>query len=214
MPRAGRGGLACLAVGCALWASPAIGQTEEAQPKAKDGGRLPSTASFLAGAASGFLLHESAHLVADTAFGADVSLRRVDFGGIPFFAVSHGPTVSPRQEYVISSSGFWSQQVTSEIILSTHPELRSEHAPFQKGVLAFDILTSVGYSVAAFARVGPYERDTRGMASSLQVKEPWVGALILAPALLDAYRYHHPHSAKARWASRALKLAGVLLILK
>ena len=42
-----------------------------------------------------------------------------------------------------------------------------EHAPFAKGVLAFNVAASAAYAGAAFARTGPYERDTRGMASQL-----------------------------------------------
>ena len=49
----------------------------------------------------------------------------------------------------------------------------------------------------AFARVGPAERDTRGMAESLGWKEPYVGLLILVPAVLDIVRYYNPD---ARWA--------------
>ena len=93
---------------------------------------------------------------------------------------------------MISSAGFWVQHATSEWLLTRHPHLRREHAPFRKGLLAWNVLASAAYSGAAFARAGPPERDTRGMAMSLGVPEPWIGALILAPAVLDAVRYAHP----------------------
>jgi hypothetical protein len=168
---------------------------------------------FLAGGLAGLVAHESGHLLADEAFGADVDFKRVELGGIPFFAVAHGAGLPPREEYVISSAGFWAQHLTSEIILSARPRIRSERAPFLKGVLAFNVLTSVGYGAVAFARAGPAERDTRAMAASLRTPEPWMGALVLAPAVLDAYRYHRPDSAWARWASRAVKIGAVLLVL-
>jgi hypothetical protein len=175
-------------------------------------GRLGTLLRLSAGGASAFALHESSHLLADTAFDAGVRLRRVKLGPIPFFAIIHPKKISMRQEFVVSSAGFWSQHVTSEIILTAHPDVRSDHAPFEKGVLAFNILTSAGYAVTAFARAGPPERDPRSMAISANIPEPWIGALILAPAALDTYRYYRPHSPTARWASRAIKVGAVLLI--
>lgn len=166
---------------------------------------------FLGGAASAFVAHELSHVAADVAFGARVSLKRVEFHRIPFFAVTHSATVTRRQEYVISSAGFWSQHASSEWLLTRHPQLRHEHAPFAKGVLAFNVLTSTGYALAAFAETGPAERDTRSMAYGARLREPAVGALILAPAVLDAWRYRHPTQRPAAWASRGLKVALVLM---
>jgi hypothetical protein len=83
-----------------------------------------------------------------------------------------------------------------------------------KGLLAFNVVTSVIYTGAAFARHGPAERDTRGIALSADVDEPWVGITILAPAVLDAARYYRPHSRLLRWASRAAKVGGTLLIVR
>jgi hypothetical protein len=83
-----------------------------------------------------------------------------------------------------------------------------------KGVLAFNVLASVAYAGAAFARTGPDQRDTRGMAISARVPEPWIGAMILGPAALDAARYYKPDVGWLRWASRAAKVSGVVLIVR
>jgi hypothetical protein len=171
------------------------------------------TGSFLAGAAIGLVMHEAGHLVLDLSLGASPGLRGVRFGPIPFFAITHDP-VSPAREFAISSAGFWMQHVSSEIILTRHPRLRSERGPLLKGIIAFNVLASVAYASAAFAQTGPDERDTRGMAVSASVGEPWVGGMVLAPAVLDAMRYYHPEITWVRWASRAAKAAGVLIILK
>jgi hypothetical protein len=168
---------------------------------------------FLAGAALGLGLHESGHLVLDVAFEAHPGVRKVSAGFIPFFAITHEP-VSPIQEFSISSAGFWVQHAGSEYLLSRHPQLRDEHAPAAKGLLAFNVLTSVMYAGTAFARSGPAERDTNGMAYSADLAEPWIGTTILAPAVLDAARYYRPHSRTLRWASRGSKIAGALLVLK
>ena len=170
-------------------------------------------AQIVAGAALGFGLHESGHLVLDEAFGARPGVRKVSAGFIPFFAITHEP-VSSMKEFAISSAGFWAQHVGSEVLLSRRPNLRHEHAPVAKGLLAFNVLTSVMYAGAAFARSGPIERDTRGMAVSADVSEPWIGLSILTPAALDTARYYRPRSRWLRWASRAAKAAGALLIVK
>jgi hypothetical protein len=176
--------------------------------------RLHSFSVFLAGGAVALGAHESGHLFFDLGFDADPGIDKVDFHGIPFFAITHRSGLSPRREFTISSAGFWVQHAGSEWLLTRRPGLRHERAPFAKGVLAFNVLASVAYAGAAFARTGPVERDTRGMASSLRVDEPWVGAMLLTPAVLDSWRYFHPETKWAVWASRAAKAGMVLLVAK
>jgi hypothetical protein len=152
----------------------------------------------------------------DAIFSAKPGVKRVDYGGIPFFAITHQPT-SRRREFAISSAGFWTQQGINEWLLTSRPALRREHAPFIKGMFAFNVLASVAYSGAALTHTGPPERDTRGMAVSAGrrgVDERWIGALILAPAALDAWRYFTPHARWAAWTSRAVKVGMVLLVLR
>jgi hypothetical protein len=170
-------------------------------------------AKFLGGAATALVAHESGHLLLDGVFGAGAGIRSVSAGPIPFFAITHHP-VSPVREFAISSAGFWVQHASDELILARRPHLRSEHAAFVKGMFAFNVLTSVGYSVAAFARRGPDERDTRGIAISAHVAEPWIGVAILAPALLDGGRFYRPEQQWLKWASRAAKAGGALLIIR
>jgi hypothetical protein len=80
-------------------------------------------------------------------------------------------------------------------------------------MLTFHVATSLVYAGAAFGKTGPIERDTRGMASSRRISERWIGVMVLAPALLDAYRYFNPDARWASWASRSAKLGSVALIL-
>lgn len=168
----------------------------------------------LLGGAAGLVLHESGHLVADWAFEEKVVVKKIDYKGIPFFALSHAHDLSPRREFVVSSAGFWTQYLYSEQILTHHPGLKDEHSPFRQGMLAFHVVTSLMYSGAAFGKTGPVERDTRGIAESLKISERWLGALILAPALLDTYRYFHPGARWAAWTSRGVKMGSVALVVK
>lgn len=158
-------------------------------------------------------MHESGHLLFDGLFDAPPRLERVTFGPFPFFAIIHRSDLSPRREFTVSSAGFWVQNGTNEWLLTRRPALRQDHAPFVKGMLAFNVLTSVGYGAVAFARAGPFERDTRGIADSARMDERVVGAVVIAPALLDAYRYYRPEARWAKWLSRAAKVGSVLLVL-
>jgi len=198
-PKAMRRGVLIVLVVLVAWPRPAAAQ--------KDLG------AFLAGAAVGLVAHEAGHLILDSAVGADVEFKKVNAGPFPFFAITHQPVTAGR-EFAISSAGFWVQHATDELILTQRTHLRSEHAPFIKGVLAFNVLTSIGYAVAAFAQRGPEERDTRGIAASARVDEPWIGVTVLAPALLDGARYYKADVPWLKWASRAAKAGGALLIIR
>jgi hypothetical protein len=177
-----------------------------------------STASrfgkVLLGGAAGLGLHEAGHLVANWAFEEKVVVKKVDYKGIPFFALSHAPDLSPRREYVVSSAGLWTQYLYSEHILTHHPNLKEEESPFRKGLLSFHVVTSLVYAGAALGRTGPIERDTRGMAASRRIDERWIGVMVLAPALLDVYRYFNADARWAAWASRGVKMGSVVLVLK
>ena len=162
----------------------------------------------------GFAAHESGHLFFDVIFDADPGVKRVEYHGIPFFAITHRSGLSPKREFTISSAGFWVQHGGSEWLLTRRPNLRREHAPFAKGILAFNVLTSMAYAGAALARTGPFERDTRGIASSVRIDERWVGTMLLVPAVFDTYRYFAPEQKWAVWVSRAAKVGMVLLIVK
>ena len=172
----------------------------------------PEPLSFAGGAAVALAAHEGGHLLFDFVFDAEPDLRRVDFHGIPFFALTHRAQLPPRREFAVSSAGFWVQHTSNEWLLTRRPGLRHERAPFLKGLFAFNVLASAAYSGAAFGRTGPFERDTRGMSDALGVDERWVGALILGPAILDAWRYFDADARIPVWLSRSLKIGAVLLV--
>jgi len=176
--------------------------------------RVADIATFLAGSVLALAMHEGGHLVFDVVFDANPKITHVQFGPFPFFAISHRGDLSPRREFTISSAGFWVQEATNEWLLARRPHLREEHAPLAKGVFVFNVLNSIGYSAVAFAKAGPAERDTRGMASGIGVDERAIGAIVLAPAVIDAYRYFRPESRWAKWASRIAKAGGILLVIK
>ncbi len=169
---------------------------------------------FVAGSALALGAHEGGHLVFDQAFGARPRVSRVNYGPVPFFAITHRSGLSPRREFTIDSAGFWVQSATNEWILTRRRYIRREHAPLAKGMLAFNVLLSVGYAATAFAGTGPFERDTRGMAAAIRINERAIGAVVLAPAVLDAYRYFRPDVRWARWASRVTKIGSVALVAK
>jgi hypothetical protein len=191
----------------------ARGQDAGSSPPQSPARSAAAIGRFLAGAALGLGAHEAAHVLFDVTFDAGPGLRGVDYGGIPFFAISHHP-VSPGKEFVISSAGFWAQHGTNELLLSRRPGLRRERAALMKGMFAFNTLASVAYAGAAFTQTGPDERDTLGMSSASGLNEASIGLLILGPATLDAVRYARPEWRWVRWTSRVWKVGAVLLVVK
>lgn len=170
---------------------------------------------LLAGGAAGFTVHEAGHIATGAIFAAHPGVKPIHYAGIPFFAVTHRE-VSRKKEFVISSAGLWMQHADSEWILTARRNIRHESAPFLKGILVFNTATSAVYATAAFGKLGPPERDTLGIATSLGQRgwrEPAVGAFILAPAALDVYRYFRPDQHWAVWASRGTKAAFMVLVL-
>jgi len=192
---------------------PAPVATQTSAPRS----RVMQTVSLLGGAATGLVAHEGGHIVFGAIFGAHPSIKRLDYGPIRFFRIDHD-LVTPKEEFVITSAGFWVQHVGSEWILTAHPDLRHESSPFLKGILGFNLATSAMYATAAFGQFGPDARDTLGIAVSYDdgkgMPEPVVGALILAPAVLDGWRYLHPEATWAKWASRAAKIGMAMLTLR
>jgi putative flippase GtrA len=162
-----------------------------AAPPAEES-RQAAFAKFIVGGAIGTAVHEAGHLAA----GWDRY------------------NVSRRHAIAVRSAGFWSQYLASEIVFIRHPDLRSERAPFRKGVLASHLAISTGYAVLAFARTGPYGRDTFEMAQATRIDERWIGALVLTPAVLDGIRYLRPQARWAAWLSRGVKLGSVALVLR
>ena len=171
---------------------------------------------FLAGGAAGLVVHEAGHIATGLAIGADPGFKRLDYGFIPFFAITHD-SVSRRREYIIASSGFHAQHFANELLLrrgAAGEGLRSRDSAFRKGWLTFNLATSAVYTTAALGRFGAPERDTLGMARYAgddRVPEPVIGVLLLVPAALDGVRYVYDDPAWARWTSRAVK-AGLLLL--
>jgi hypothetical protein len=189
------------------------GDSSVAAPGGRRRGTRPAL-RFAGGFAGGFALHEGAHAATAILFGAEPGLKGIRFGPLPFFAVTHRSGLTPRREALISGAGFFSQHLMSEWILTARPRLRDERAPGSKGALAFHAVTSLGYAVAAALERGPKERDTRSLAEAARLREPLVGALVLAPLALDAWRYWRPDSRTARWASRASKVAFAVVALR
>jgi hypothetical protein len=181
-----------------------------------------SVALGVAGFASAFLVHEACHVAANLVMGNVPTLAPVNFlGVIPFVAVSPGIQCTggscyrrdgsvfgpgPRGYYLIVSSGFLCQAAADEIILTAQPRIRYEQAPFLKGMLLFNTLTSVGYAFANWFGVEPPEGDLAGVDSLHGLPRGLMGAMIFATAALDVARYFLPGVTWLPWVSRSTKV--------
>ncbi len=217
--------LAFLAPGMALALEPSA-----VPPAAVDSGEasapritLKSTALFLAGAATAFVGHESCHVIANLVQGNTPRIESVRFlGFVPFFTISPGIDCNrgrctrrngtpfgpgPRGLYLIVSAGFECQHVSDEVILTLEPKLRQREAPFRKGVVAFNTLTSIGYAVANWLSLEASAGDLHGMDEVSQVPRGVAALMIFTPAILDLGRYFFPDWRFLPWVSRASKTA-------
>jgi hypothetical protein len=176
-----------------------------------------------AGAVSAFVLHETGHVVANLLMGnvPKFSGTRV-FGFIPFVVIrpritcegdhctkNNGETFGPGRNgvFFIATAGFHVQNVTDEVLLTLHPDLMARDAPFQKGMLAFNVFWSTMYAVGAYTGLEDPHGDLAGAARRSGMHEAWLATVVLAPAVLDTYRYFAPSSRWAPWVSRASKAA-------
>jgi hypothetical protein len=187
-----------------------------------------SVALTAAGFVTAFVVHEACHGVANLAMANVPTLEPVRFlGFVPFFAVS--PNIQcqggvctrrdgspfqpgPRGYAFIVSSGILCQEITDEIILTERPRIRYETAPFLKGMLLFNVATSVAYGIANLAGIEPPQGDLRGLDAVSGVPNGVFAALVLGTAALDVARYFLPDSAWLPWVSRGTKVVTVGLI--
>jgi hypothetical protein len=176
-----------------------------------------SAALMAMGALTGYVIHETSHVVVAESLGrhAELSTR----SQIPFVVITYdfqqtelpdGTVVytdpegnviahGARDRYLIASAGLVSQAVTSEILLDRYPRLRGEDRPYLKGIFFFDNLTVFAY--ALFGR-DDSESDIRGMAESLGISRELTALMVSVPAALDLYRYYYPDQPWAIWSSR------------
>lgn len=191
-----------------------------------------SAGLFIAGAVTGFFAHEGGHVFANLLQGNVPHFQSVKgFGFIPFFTVAPRIYCDPHDHCYkangsrfrtgvpgkvgITSAGFNVQHITDEILLSHNPRLRYKVAPYQKGLLAFNTLLSVGYAFSAMTRIENKEGDVTKTAELIGMpREVYAGTLLLI-AGLDIYRYMVPSSRWAPWVSRGSKTVflGVLFFL-
>lgn len=165
---------------------------------------------FLGGVVAGLAIHETGHMGAGAILGKDPYFTRTNSGVTPFFTVAYGkaPT-NDRQAFTLAAAGFWMQHAMAEAILAKYPKVWRDAPPAVQGAFVFHLLTSLIYTYGALAKSGAPERDTLGMARSLNVDERWMGVAILLPAALDLYRSFHPEARWATWSSRGVKVGFV-----
>jgi hypothetical protein len=178
-------------------------------------------AMVTAGFVTAFFAHETGHVVTNLLLGNSPHFETTTvLGFVPF------PVISPRLrcddagctrydgaafpsgrrgKFVIVTMGFDVQHALDELVLDLTPDLRYRDAPWRKGLLAFGILTSCLYSAAAMLGVEDSHGDLSGAASMARVNERLLALGLLAPAILDAYRYMVPSTRWAPWVSRAAK---------
>jgi hypothetical protein len=187
-----------------------------------------SVALTAAGFVTAFVVHEACHGVANLAMANVPTLEPVRFlGFLPFFAVSpnvrcHDGTCvrrngepfqpGPTGYAFIVSSGILCQELTDEIILTEHPRIRQETEPFLKGMLLFNVATSLAYGIANLAQIEPPQGDLNGLDAVSRVPHGVFAAIVLGTAAIDVARYFLPDAGWLPWVSRGSKAVTVGLV--
>jgi hypothetical protein len=182
-----------------------------------------SAAIFLGGAATALAAHETCHLAANLATGNQPTFAPVMFmDAIPYFAIV--PSIRCKAGeckkrdgasyyagrpglYTIVSAGLQCQHYEDEVILSLRPGLRLDNAPFRKGMLAFNTLTSIGYVLANWTDVEPVDGDVRGIHRDGGAPRMLLSSMVLGIALIDITRYYYPEARWLAWLSRVAKVS-------
>ena len=174
------------------------------------------------GFVTGFLAHESGHVLSNLTLGNVPRFRGIMvWGAIPFFAIE--PTISCHGErclkrggdrfrpgrngkFFIVTSGFHAQHIANEVMLSLSPALHREVAPFRKGWLLFNVFLSCMYAAGAWTGLEAPNGDLGGAAAMAHFNEIALSFALLAPTAVDVYRYFVPESRNwSPWVARAAK---------
>jgi flagellar motility protein MotE (MotC chaperone) len=155
---------------------------------------------FLSGAAAGLVVHEAGHVATGLALGAHPGFERLDYGFIPFFAVTHD-TVTRRREYVISSAGFFAQHLANEWLVSETPRLRDlGECEVKHGVR----LHLVNLYAEPLGNAAPPQKFQQGKATPSTAEKParrssagWIAALVGVAILAAGLAYYFTSQRKA-----------------
>lgn len=177
----------------------------------------------VAGALTAFLAHETGHVFANLMMGNNPHFEgTMVFGAIPFVVVSPGIDCDPapcrdrsgerfragrRGNFFIVTAGFHVQHLLDEVLLSQEPALKSRYAPFQKGMLLFNLFLSCLYAGGAFTGLEDPHGDLVNASELSHFREAWLASLLLVPVALDTYRFFVPASRWSPWVSRGAKAA-------
>jgi hypothetical protein len=183
---------------------------------------VPSFLLFAGGALSGLALHEMGHVTANLAYRNVPGVQGIVVSGfIPWFVIDARLSLSRgvyyerngsvfvgggRAYYVINTAGFMVQNVGSEILLSSRPQLLHEHAPYAKGLLWMNMLLSLGYATASLLGVEDPHGDIYGGARHSGYPSPLIAGVVFSNGSLDLLRYLFPDNTWLPWLSRASKV--------
>ena len=139
----------------------------------KDGVDAGDVAQFLLGGALGLGLHESGHVIAGAAFGANPGIKGI---------LRLHPVLRHHARSRVAGAGIHDLcrgllgAVADERMAADAPPQPARRArPDREGRPRIHVLASADYGVAGMAHIGPPESDTRGDGRALRVNEAWVG---------------------------------------
>ena len=154
-------------------------------------------------------------MIANLAFGEKPGLGKVDFHGIPVLR-DHASQRAAVARGIHDLVGRLLGAACHERMAADAPPARSEPSRRRSRRACLRSTCSRRLPTRARRSRKPVPRSAThaGMAASSRIDERWIGALVLAPALLDGWRYYHPDTKWATWASRGVKIGMVVMVVR
>jgi hypothetical protein len=154
--------------------------------ESQGGGRF--WGAFAAGFASSILAHEGGHVVAALAMGG-----RPTFGfdaGRPTVYSGIDASQNPERQFVFSAAGLTVQTLVDELVLDVPHGAGTSAGPFERGVLAGGIATTLFY--ITLGRTGSVS-DVDFMARTSSLSKAQVSVIYGGAAALHVWRITHDH---------------------
>jgi len=161
--------------------------------------------AFAAGFASSILAHEGGHVVAALAMGA-----RPSFGldaGRPTVYSGIDAVRNPERQFVFSAAGLTVQTLVDELVLDVPHQAETSAGPFERGVLAGGIATTLFY--ITLGRTGSVS-DVDYMARTSSLSKAQITAIYGGAAALHVWRIAHDHR-YARFFAHPQPMGGMRL---
>ncbi|MFA5386531.1 MAG: hypothetical protein WC297_02630 [Candidatus Paceibacterota bacterium] len=142
------------------------------------------------GGMTSYGLHEAGHYLAAEAVGG----KDVEFGR---FVTWNGGVDGKTDNFMVSSAGFMTQNIGSEIALSIQEKHKTK-SYFVLGILLHNFFQETFYHEKK------HYDDLHNMEKNSDLNEDEIRTFLAVKSIIDLYRFYHPDQKWSIWASRSM----------